>query len=783
MVESKLIALIPALPLLGALVNLLIGRSMSRRFVHAVAVASVAASCAVALYLVARPLWQAYAAWHGAGEEARAEVMAGLHQNLYTWIEVGTLKLDLAFRLDTLSAVMILVVTFVGTLIHIYSTGYMADEPRYAAYFGYLNLFTGSMLILVLGDNLPVMFIGWEGVGVCSYLLIGFWFTNPAYADAGRKAFVVNRIGDFAFLLGMFLLFWATGSMSFGDLQSAGAVTAYKTGFMDAERLAMFAGMLLFIGACGKSAQIPLYVWLPDAMAGPTPVSALIHAATMVTAGVYMVARMSFLYAHSTTAMAIVAGVGALTALFAAIMAFAQTDLKKVLAYSTVSQLGFMFVGVGVGAYTAGIFHLVTHAFFKAGLFLAAGSVMHAMSGSGDITRMGALRKRLPLTHISFLIYCLAIAGIPIFSGFFSKDEILAGAFGVHAEGWVVGYGKALWAILSLAALGTAFYMFRLYFLVFAGDECRADAETQAHIHESPASMTGPLLILAAFTCVIGFIGLPHLSFLHGVAPNLLHEWLDASLVDFGRASLDGSIHEAHFSDVALIALMAIATAMGALGIAGAYALYGKGRPSPLVERFVATPLGATLYDLSLHKFYVDEIYQAAIVRPFRWLAEALFRVVDQFLIDLVIVNGSAFLVDLGSRVMRWFQNGQVQRYLVGVVIGGALLFWFTSRPSPAVEWKQLGDLSVQAVVDPSAGIGSNGAKVEIDFDGDGSVDRVGEWSDRNPIALAWTYSRPGAHEVTLWMTDPVFKKRTESRHTIEVAPAAAKVGEGEVHP
>jgi NADH-quinone oxidoreductase subunit L len=782
--KNNLLLLIPLLPLAGALINLLIGRHMSRRFVHAVAVASVAAACGVTVYLVARPLWQLYAQWRAAGPEGgRPETMVGLVQSVYTWIEVGSLKIDLAFRLDTLSAVMCLVVTFVGLLIHIYSTGYMADEPRYAAYFGYLNLFTGAMLILVLGDNLPVMFIGWEGVGVCSYLLIGFWFTNDAYAHAGRKAFVVNRIGDFAFLLGMFLLFWATGSLSFSDYQDATAAEQLKASFMSSERLALFAGLLLFIGACGKSAQIPLYVWLPDAMAGPTPVSALIHAATMVTAGVYMVARLSFVFAHSTTAMAIVAGVGALTALFAAIMAFAQTDLKRVLAYSTVSQLGFMFVAVGVGAYTAGIFHLVTHAFFKAGLFLAAGSVMHAMSGSGDITRMGGLKRLLPRTHASFLIYCLAIAGIPLFAGFFSKDEILAGAFGADAQGWFPLYGELLWAVLSLAALGTAFYMFRLYFLVFAG-ESRADADTQAHIHESPGSMTWPLLILAAFTCVLGFIGLPHLSFLHGVAPNLLHEWLDPSLIDFSRASLEGSVQPAHLSDGATIGLMAVATAIGVIGIAAAWALYGRG-PSATVERFTARGVGAELYRLSLNKFYVDELYEAIILRPFRWTAQLLYEVIDAFLIDLVFVRGSAFLLDVGSRGARWFQNGQIHRYLVGLVIGGALIFFFASRPSPDFDWRQTDELTVEVIADTGAGIGARGATVEFDFDGDGRADRTGVWNSGDPpLRFSWPFSQPGEHEVTMWMTDAVFKRKGEVTRTVTVAPARAaaeaKLGGGQ---
>jgi NADH-quinone oxidoreductase subunit L len=769
---------IPALPLIGAAFNLLFGRFMSRRTVHLVAVAAVAASFFYAAYLIGGPLWDAFKVWRG----DKTEVMDGLYQNVYTWIEVGSLKVDLAFRLDTLSAVMVLVVTFVGSLIHVYSTGYMSEEPRYAAYFGYLNLFTGAMLILVLGNNLPVMFIGWEGVGLCSYLLIGFWFTEEAYAYAGRKAFVVNRIGDFGFLLGICLLFYATGTLDFyapdpsqPSLMSESSVAAFRDSFAGGERLALFAGVLLFIGACGKSAQIPLYVWLPDAMAGPTPVSALIHAATMVTAGVYMVARTSFLFAHSTTAMAIVAGVGALTALFAAIMAFAQNDLKKVLAYSTVSQLGFMFVGVGVGAYTAGIFHLMTHAFFKAGLFLAAGSVMHAMSGSGDITRMGGLKKYLPQTHACFLIYCLAIAGIVPFAGFFSKDEILVGAFGTEAEGWFPLYGKVLWIVLSIAALGTAFYMFRLYYLVFGGEN-RSDPETRAHIHESPPSMTIPLIILAIGTCVVGFLGLPHLSFIQKHVPNFLAEWLDASLIDFGRPSLEGSIHEAHANDVGLLTLMGIALGIGVVGILLAAALYSKG-PSSRVQRFVSGA-GAEIYRLAKNKFYVDEIYDKIIIRPFRWIALGVYEVIDRFLIDWLLVEGSAFVVDVLGRIARWFQNGQVQRYMVGLVLGGALILFFATRSSADFDWQQVDSLTVQFEADVGKGPGSNGAEVSFDFDDDGAPDFTTIWKKGDPpVITTWSFARPGEHDVSMTLKDAVFKKTGTVEKTVVVEDASAGQG------
>ncbi|MEJ7603473.1 MAG: NADH-quinone oxidoreductase subunit L, partial [Kofleriaceae bacterium] len=521
-----LLAWIPLLPILGALINLTIGRRLSRQAVHTIAVAAVAGACGIAIYMVFGPLLAQFRYEHARGGE-------GIAQSVYTWIEVGAFKADLGFRLDTLSAVMVLIVTFVGTLIHIYSTGYMAHDPRPAAFFGYLNLFTGAMLILVLGANMPVMFIGWEGVGLCSYLLIGFWFERSDYASAGRKAFVVNRIGDFFFLLGMFLLFQHTSTLDFQGLElQTDKFTADGPWFGD--RLALAAGICLFIGACGKSAQLPLFVWLPDAMAGPTPVSALIHAATMVTAGVYMCCRMSYLFASSTAAMAVIATVGLLTALAAAFMAFAQTDLKKVLAYSTVSQLGFMFVAVGTGNWVAAIFHVGTHAFFKACLFLGAGSVMHAMehAGSdapGDITKMGGLRKRLKITHATFLISCLAIAGIFPFAGFFSKDEILGGAFSVSPPGWMAGYGKVLWVGLLIAALGTAFYMWRLYFLVFHGDP-RTEPAKEAH--ESPATMTGPLVVLALLATVAGFIGMPHISGLPGFT-HWLSTWLEPSLNGF----------------------------------------------------------------------------------------------------------------------------------------------------------------------------------------------------------------------------------------------------------
>jgi NADH-quinone oxidoreductase subunit L len=775
---SSALIWIAVLPLLGAAANLLVWPLLARmmrarvpRWVYVTtAVGTVAGACGIAVANVSGPLFKLWKAGHEGGD-----LVGGLYQNLYTWIEVGAFKVDLAFRLDTLSAVMVLVVTFVGALIHIYSAGYMKGDPRERTYFGYLNLFTGSMLILVLADNLLVMFIGWEGVGLCSYLLIGFWFEKEAYAYAGRKAFIVNRIGDFAFILGICLLFAATGEMSFQGLASAEAMQQYTTSFWGGERLALFGGLFLFIGAIGKSAQIPLYVWLPDAMAGPTPVSALIHAATMVTAGVYLIARLSFLYASSSTIMAIISMVGALTACAAAFMAFAQTDLKKVLAYSTVSQLGFMFCGVGLGAFVAGIFHLMTHAFFKAGLFLGAGSVMHAMSGSGDITQMGGLRKKLPITHLTFLIYCLAIAGFPFLAGFFSKDEILAGAWaatGGADSGWpMVGgapiYGKIIWGLLTLAALGTAFYMFRLYCLVFLGSS-RADAETQKHIHESPASMTLPLIVLAVLAALAGFLGLPHVDFLH--LPNILERWLSPSLITgAGGAGGGEAVDLGHAGSGTIVVLMAVATVVAFIGMGLALALYSRG-PSRWVERFTSSGVGRALHQASLNKLWVDEFYEKVIVNPFRMTARWFFGVIDRFLIDFLFVDGSAFVVDRVGRMMRWFQNGQVQRYLVAVVIGAVAIFFYATCGGADFTWEQTdADGVVKFSVDTGDGPGTEGAEIEWDFDGDGRVDST----EREPT---WPFGRiGGTYQVTLRIKDGAFGSWRTVTHTVRAGEPRAE--------
>jgi len=767
------LAWIPLLPLLGALINLTLGRRFSKSTIHTIAIAAVAGACGLSMWLVFGELWKAYNA--GAGG-------TGIAQSVYTWIEVGNLKVELAFRLDTLSAVMILIVTFVGTLIHIYSTGYMAKDPRYAAYFGYLNLFTGAMLILVLAANLPVMFIGWEGVGLCSFLLIGFWYEREDYATAGRKAFIVNRIGDFAFLLGMFLLFWATKTLDFAQLKGTAVGAAYVQPFWGGERLAAAAAICLFIGACGKSAQLPLFTWLPDAMAGPTPVSALIHAATMVTAGVYMVCRLSFLFSASTTAMIVVATVGILTALAAAFMAFAQTDLKKVLAYSTVSQLGFMFVAAGTGNWTAAIFHLGTHAFFKACLFLGAGSIMHGMEhgGSttpGDITTMGGLRKHMPITRWTFWISCLAIAGIFPLAGFFSKDEILAGAWGVHPPGWPLWYGKLLWGGLLIAALGTAFYMWRLYFLVFSGNERSEEAK---HAHESPASMTMPLVILAALAAVAGLIGFPHLtsiklpSFTHALAswlaPSVTPTWWNPG-VDGVNA---GELIAGHSSDATIFVLGLTAFGVGILGIVLAWSFYGRG-PSSTVNRLVDGPL-AGAYEASKAKLWFDEIYDALIVRPFKVVASGLYTVVDKLIIDTIAVNGTAVVIGLFSRISRWFQNGQVQRYLAGLVVGAALVFFVTDwHQKPTFDYEIVGE-RLKLTAEPGAGLLGATTKLRWDIDGDGKVD--------SDPATGAVYSTPELFvllgdtrtRVILFIDDPITRKTTRVTRVLHLPPPKAEV-------
>jgi NADH-quinone oxidoreductase subunit L len=573
------------------------------------------------------------------------------------WIQVGDLAIGLKLAVDNLTCVMLLVVTGIGTLIHVYSTGYMKGDSGYARYFCYLNLFMFFMLVLVLGENLLILFVGWEGVGLCSYLLIGFWWQDLEKANAGMKAFLVNRIGDAGFMLGMILIYRTAGTLSFQGLRDF--VHAHPGAFLEGAgffgvTIATASCLLLFLGATGKSAQIPLYVWLPDAMAGPTPVSALIHAATMVTAGVYMVGRMNFLFDLSQTAQVLVSLIGALTAFFAATIALTQNDIKKVLAYSTVSQLGYMFIAVGLGAVSAAVFHLVTHAFFKACLFLGSGSVIHAMGGEQDMRKMGGLAKKMPITFATMAIASVAMAGIPPLAGFFSKDEILWKAFSTP-----LGTGRFLWLLGLLAAVCTAFYMGRLIFMTFTGS-CRADEHTKHHLHESPASMTGVLCVLAAGAVLVGFLGVPHFLGGHDVFGHYVDH---AVALDAPHAG------EGHGRLAAEFALAVVSVMIAVAGIFAAYVCYVK---DPHIPAQVAKK-HADVYDLVSDKYRVDEAYQAAVVRPLETFAQkTLYGLIDRRWIDKTIDRLAAAFRWFGER-LAWCQTGEVRQY-VAVMIGGLLL-------------------------------------------------------------------------------------------------------------
>jgi NADH-quinone oxidoreductase subunit L len=584
---------------------------------------------------------------------------------VYTWFRVGDFHANVSFLLDPLSAVMILVVTGVGFLIHVYSVGYMAHDHSFQRFFLYLNLFMFAMLTLVLADNFLLMFVGWEGVGLCSYLLIGFWYERPAAAEAGKKAFIVNRIGDFGFILGVFVIFANTGTVDF-----RAAFAAAPTVFAVGSAAVTAAALLLFLGATGKSAQIPLYTWLPDAMEGPTPVSALIHAATMVTAGVYMVARCHAIFQLSPVALETVAVIGAATALFAATIGLAQNDIKRVLAYSTVSQLGYMFMACGVGAYAAGIFHLMTHAFFKALLFLGAGSVIHALSDEQDLRKMGGLASKLPWTHRTMLVATLAIAGIPPFAGFFSKDMILEKA--VTSGHWII------WAIGLTGALLTAFYMFRLYILAFRG-ESRLSHEAEHHLHESPPSMIVPLVVLAVLSAIGGFVGLPFQE--EGSA---FERWLAPVFADrppmqgvdelVRTASWESFLHSLGLTGMAGEWLLIVLSVLAAgAGIAFAFQAY---RRSPALATRLRERLSG-LHATLLHKYWVDELYHAAVVAPIHAGSRALWRFWDEKIVD-GIVNGVGFFFEGASAVLRLFQTGFVGTYAMFFALGVlALLFYF----------------------------------------------------------------------------------------------------------
>ena len=659
--ESYLWAIV-LFPLVGALVNGLIGRRIGRGNVTLIAIGAMVGALAISTVAF---LW----ALDGAVLHFRGD---------YWFRVVGNdgraiVSIPWGLLVDRLSGTMIMVVTGVGTLIHIYSASYMSheDDAGYARFFTYLNLFVAAMLTLVLGDSLVLTFVGWEGVGLCSYLLIGFWYTDQQKAFAGRKAFVTNRIGDFGFLIGLFALLAIFGSAQYTDLQALArtiadpAATTIQTG-MFAGRTYQFAITFaligLFVGACGKSAQLPLYVWLPDAMAGPTPVSALIHAATMVTAGVYLVARNNYLFSMAPAAMATVTLVGALTALFAALIAFTQTDIKKVLAYSTVSQLGFMFIGVGVGAWWAGVLHLVTHAFFKACLFLGAGSVMHGMGDETDVRKMGGLARKMPHTAATFGIATLAITGFVPLSGFWSKDAILGSALFSHNPAWH-DVGQLAYVIGSLAALGTAFYMSRVFFLTFVG---RPRTHAAEHAHESSPIMTIPLWILAILAVVAVVLGLPGEGQLGEVFKRFTEPVFEA-----GTARLL-AVH--HFHEGAHPAWPFFAAwAIAALGTFVAWTMYvgpAKALPEQLALGF------PRLYRFAYEKFRVDELYQLIIIEPVRFLAYILWRVVDVFAIDGLFVNGVARAVGAVGSLLRVFQNGDVQRYAAFMAVAAAVILW-----------------------------------------------------------------------------------------------------------
>lgn len=574
-------------------------------------------------------------------------------KTLFTWIHSGDFFSFASLQLDPLSGIMIMVVSGVGFLIHIYSVGYMQADEGFARYFAYLNLFTLSMLLLVLADNFLLMFIGWEGVGLCSYLLIGFWFERKSASDAGKKAFVINRVGDFGFILAIMLIFATFGTVDFTEVFRAAPEVLKEGGI-----IVTIITILLFVGAVGKSAQLPLYTWLPDAMEGPTPVSALIHAATMVTAGVYMVSRCSALYIMSQASMTMVAVVGVSTAIFAAIIGLAQNDIKRVLAYSTVSQLGYMFLACGVGAFVAGIFHLMTHAFFKALLFMGSGSVIHALGGEQDMRKMGALKSYLPKTYWTFIIGTLAIAGIPPFAGFFSKDEIL---FEALTKGNLL-----FWVIGAVAAFMTAFYMFRLVFMTFHG-KCRVDEHVVNHIHESPNNMVIPLIVLAGLSVMGGFVGLPGLS--------MINKFLEPAIAGHGHelaiAVANGGHSIVQMKKVFL--MMIVSTGIAAAGILLAYLMYIKKPelPGKLSRSF------RLIYKLIFNKFYIDEIYDVIFVYPTKKLSMFLWKGFDVILID-GMVNGAAKLVELNGRILKIIHTGYVRNYAFLIVFGSVMIILFT---------------------------------------------------------------------------------------------------------
>ena len=734
--EQKALLGIVLLPLFGAVINGLLGRGKSKDWqvergtVHGVACMSVAGSFVLALFCFYR-LWVL---------KQQGNPDPTLTFTAYEWFSIShggrAVPVQVRFVMDALSGVMTLVVTGIGLLIHIYSTGYMSEETSYARFFSYLNLFTASMLILVLGSNLPLMFVGWEGVGLCSYLLIGFWWENPAYAAAGRKAFVVNRIGDFGVLIGMFLLVGASGTFEFAEINARASMLTQSIQLpgmvIPTVSVATAATLFLFLGCTGKSAQIPLFVWLPDAMAGPTPVSALIHAATMVTSGLYLICRLSPVFALAPVTMAVIAIIGVATALVAATIGCVQNDIKKVLAYSTVSQLGFMFAGAGCGAFAASFFHVYTHAFFKACLFLGAGSVMHAVGahGDADIRRLGGLRRYMPWTHATFAASCAAIAGVPLFSGFFSKDELLVGALSV-GDYFPLWLGKAVFAGLIVAATMTAFYMFRLYFLTFWGeyrggpeheapaaahDDHGHDAAAAAHDdhahehhepHESPASITIPLVVLGIGAVVAGYVWIGLLHVLHIGHWEPWVTWLEPALGQLpGEHEHQGGVLAAIFG-----------TGAAALGIGIAWFKYGRGGAVSIVP---TTALSAP-HRFLMDKWRVDELYDHTILALSRGLAFVSARV-DQILVDGFFAKLSAAVVQLLGTLATRLQNGLLQTYAAVMVAGVLAVTWWFAVPHPTPEVvSRSGD---EVTLGGAPGLGYS---YRWDFEGNGTWDT--EWA------------------------------------------------------
>jgi NADH-quinone oxidoreductase subunit L len=757
-----LLLLILGMPLLGAFINGVFGKRLGKEAVRLMALSALGISFlgAVLTFLMlreaqghgdsaARFVWHGWE-WLGLSRPQEASLIhAGGASSLYA--------LEVAFSVDALNSTMALVVTGIGFLIHLYSSAYMVEDPGYHRFFAYLNLFIFSMLVLILGHSLPILFVGWEGVGLCSYLLIGFWFDQSANASAGKKAFIVNRVGDFGLLVAMALLLRYTGALDWDGIASGSQGLLTEVRIWDGQLFsflpdvitqprsvsaATLVGLALFLGCAGKSAQVPLYVWLPDAMAGPTPVSALIHAATMVTAGIYLVCRMSGVFTMSPAAMLVVASAGAITAIFAASIALVQRDIKKVLAYSTVSQLGYMFLGVGVGAFTAGFFHVLTHAFFKACLFLGAGSVIHAMharihdtDASQDVANMGGLKKYLPITHATFLVSVLAIAGLPLTSGFFSKDEILYSAF-THsvvsdrpgAFVWPAWANGVLFAIGVTAAVMTAFYMFRVYFLTFHGsfkgwrivpgwkDPHAHDHHHHHHHHsgpidgpephESPWQMTLPLVVLGALALFGGFLNA------HPLHITPLEHWLEpffASLVDESR------LHSSDPDHALMIPLLVPGVLAFLIGSSVAWFVYIKQKGAPaksLAERFPA------LHQLMVDKWRIDELYDELVVGSLEALAEASVWF-DRWVVDGIIARLTALLVTVWGHLLRMLQTGHAQAYAAMMVVGMAAIGWFVAVPQAKVIVSgdaATGQYSVQA----APGLGYS---YRWDIDGDGTYE------------------------------------------------------------